>query len=256
MKPRYYIISGIIAYLVFLIVSIPAAPVMAQIQNHVPTISIQGVSGSLWNGSAAAITVNQQHTINNTHWQINGWRLFTGTLSAHIETRYQQQDFSGDFGIRPAGSVLAKDVSARLDAATLTQLAQIPLAKLSGTIAIQLDRLEWQPEQVPRITGSVDWNDAAVTVAEEARLGNLKINITQSDDQPVHATFSNTGGDIKLDGEANVSEDGAYTLDLNLVPSQGASENIRSSLGLFAKPKPNGSFQLENHGNLKQFGLI
>jgi hypothetical protein len=100
------------------------------------------------------------------------------------------------------------------------------------------------------------WKNATVSVAETARLGDLRIDITESDTQTLHASISNKGGEIKLEGEANVSEDGAYSLQLNLLPSQGASSNIRSSLGMFAKPKPDGSYQLENNGNLKQFGLI
>lgn len=256
MKKRYFIISGIIAYLVFLIISIPAAPVLSQLHRYLPEISIQGVSGSLWNGSAAAITINRQQTLNNTDWRFNGWHLFKGEISAHINTHYQQQAVSGDFDAHPSGKITARNVNATMDAATLAQLARIPLAQFSGSISLKIDQLEWQQGQVPRATGRLQWNSAAVTVSETAKLGDIVITLTENKTQPLHANISNQGGDIKLEGEANVSEDGAYSLKLNMLPNRSASSNVRSSLGMIAKPKPNGSYELNNNGNLKSFGLI
>lgn len=256
MKTRHYIISGISAYLFFLIITVPAAPVLALLQSYLPSVSIQGVSGGLWNGNAAAITINRQHTLNNTDWQLNGWRLFSGELSAQINTQYQQQPISGLVGVRPSGTITARDVSASMDAATLAQLAQLPIAELSGKVALQIAQLEWQQHKIPRLTGVVHWNRATVTVAETAELGDLVIDITENTTQPLHASIRNRGGQIKLEGEANVGEDGAYSLQLNMLPNQNASSNIRSSLGLIGKAQQNGSYQLDNNGNLKQFGLI
>lgn len=256
MKKRYYIITGIVAYLGFLLVSIPAAPVLAQLQNYLPSVSIQGISGSLWQGSAVSITINRQHTLQNTNWQLNTWRLFTGEVNADINTHYQQEPISGTIGIRATGTVTAQNIRARMIAATVAELTQLPLAELAGTFALNIDQLVWQPQQVPRLNGILHWNNAAVTVAETAELGDLTINITENDAQPLHASISNNGGQIKLEGEANVDEDGVYSLQLNMLPNQSASSNLRSSLGLLAKPKSDGSYQLENTGNLKQFGLI
>jgi general secretion pathway protein N len=256
MKKRYFIISGIIAYLVFLIISVPAAPVLSQLQRYIPAVSIQGVSGSLWNGRAAAITINQQYTLDNTGWNFSGWRLFKGEVSAKINTHYQQQAVSGNFDIHPSGKITAHNVNASMEAATLAQLARIPLAELSGSISLKIDQLEWQPGQVPRASGRLQWNSAAVTVSETARLGDIVITLTENKRSPLQASISNRGGEIKLEGEANVSEDGNYSLKLNMLPDKNASRNVRSSLSMIAKPMPNGSFQLNNNGNLKTFGLI
>ena len=256
MKKRYFIISGIIAYLVFLIISVPAAPVLSQIQRYLPEISIQGISGSLWNGSAAAITIDRQQTLNNTDWQFNGWRLFTGKISAHINTHYQQQVINGDFDIHPSGEITARNVNASIEAATLAQLARIPLAELSGSVSLKIDQFKWQQGQVPHAVGRLLWNNAAVTVSETARLGDIAIALTDDKKSPLHASIINRGGEIKLEGEANVSEDGTYSLKLNMLPNKSASSNVRSSLGMIAKPRPNGSYQLNDNGNLKSFGLI
>lgn len=256
MKKPYFIISGISAYLVFLIISMPAAPVLSQVHRYLPQISIQGISGSLWNGSVAAITINQQQTLNNTDWHLNGWHLFKGQISAHIKTHYQEQSISGDFDIHPSGKITAQNVSASMEAATLAQLARIPMAELNGSVSLNIDQLEWQQGQVPRASGRLLWNNAAVTVSETATLGDIIIAFTENKKSPLEASISNRGGDIKLEGEANVSEDGTYTVRLNMSPNRSASSNVRRSLGMIAKPGPGGSYQLNNNGNLKSFGLI
>lgn len=256
MKKRYFIISGIIAYLVFLIVSMPAAPVLSQLQRYLPAVSIQGISGSLWNGNATVITINRQQTLNNTAWHFNGWYLFKGQISAHIKTHYQEQIVSGDFDLHPSGKITAQNVSASMEAATLAQLARIPLAELSGSVSLKIDQLEWQQGQVPRASGHLQWNNAAVTVSETARLGNITIALAENKKSPLQASISNRGGDIKLEGDANVSEDGNYSLKLKMLPNKSASSNVRRSLGMIAKPRPDGSYQLNNNGNLKSFGLI
>ena len=256
MKKRYYIISGIIAYLVFLVISVPAAPVLSQLQRYIPAMSIQGVSGSLWNGRAAEITINRQQTLNNTSWRLNGWPLFKGEVSAHISTHYQQQAVSGDFGLDPSGKITAHNVSASMEAATLAQLARLPLAELDGSVSLKIDQLEWQQGRVPRISGRLQWNNAAVSVSETAHLGDVSIALTENEKSPLQAIISNRGGEIKLEGTANVSEDGNYSLKLNMLPDKSASRNVRSSLGMFAKPGPGGSYQLNDNGNLKSFGLI
>ncbi len=256
MKKRYFIISGIITYLVFLIISMPAAPVLSQLHRFLPSVSIQGISGSLWDGSAAAITINRQYTLNNTDWNFRGWHLFKGEVSAQINTHYQQQAVSGNFDIHPSGKITAHNVNAGMEAATLAQLARLPLAELSGRVSLKIDQLEWQQGRVPHAVGRLQWNNAAVTVAETARLGDIVIALTKNQKWPLHASISNRGGEIKLEGEANVSEDGNYSLNLNMLPDKSASSNVRSSLSMIAKPRPNGSYQLNNNGNLKTFGLI
>ncbi len=256
MKKRYFILSAILAYLVFLIALVPAAPVLALVQNYVPAFSVQGVSGSLWTGKAATISINHQHTLTSNSWQFNGWRLFLGELSLDLTSQYQQRLLSTELALQLSGQLTARDIKASISAATLAQLAQLPLAELGGEISLQFERLVWKASQVPRAIGILRWHNASITVAETADLGNVSIVLTEGVAQPVLARISNQGGQIKLDGEANVGEDGEYHAQLTMLPNSDASANIRNSLGMIAKPKPGGRYQIDHSGNLKQFGLM
>lgn len=256
MKKRVYIITGIITYLVFLIASAPAEPILSQLQKQFPEVSMQGISGLLWNGSAQSITINRQHVLLDTDWDFDAWRLFTGEISARIHTQYQQQPVIADIGVDLSGKIIARNVITRMDAAKAAQLARIPFGKFDGDVTVHLSQLVWQPQQVPRATGELQWNNASITVAETVSLGNISITLDEGSSAPLSALIKNIGGQIRLDGNADVSEDGNYTLKLNMLPEKTANNNIRSSLGMFAKPQANGSYQLDNSGNLKQYGLI
>lgn len=256
MKKRYYLLAGGLAYLVFLIAGIPASLVATQLNKRIPTISITGVNGSLWNGSAQSVIIKPQKRLDNLDWNTQIFRLLTGELSATIKTFYQQHEINADVGVTLFGNIVARNVQAQMNASDVAKLAQIPMAEFSGNIDLQLDNVQWQQHQVPLIKGTILWSDAAITVAEKAKLGTVSIKLSDDDSYPLTADINNEGGDIKLEGQANVSDDGRYVLELDMLPTSQASRNIRSSLGMFAKPQPNGGFRLSNNGNLKQFGLM
>ena len=69
------------------------------------------------------------------------------------------------------------------------------------------------------------------------------------------AVISNKGGMISISGSATITDNKAYTLDIDFKPEATASANITQSLGMFARRLPNGSYQLKQNGNLRQFGL-
>ena len=71
MKPRYYVLAGVLAYFILLIYTVPAAPLYRLIQGELPGVRLDTVSGSLWSGKAAAL-VTPQLTLQQVSWSFNG----------------------------------------------------------------------------------------------------------------------------------------------------------------------------------------
>ena len=85
-------------------------------------------------------------------------------------------------------------------------------------------------------------------------LGQIEINLSP-EQKDMKAVISNKGGMISISGSATITDNKLYTLDIELKPETTASNNIKQSLGMFARRLPNGVYQLKQNGNLKQFGL-
>ena len=255
MRKRYYFFTGIVAYLLFLITTIPAAPVIGLVKDRIP-VSISNVSGTLWNGRAGMLSSRQNIKLHNIEWSFVAWRLLLAKLSFDVAAVYNDAPVSTRLSSGITGTLAVSQLNMKLDAAQLASLISLPLGELSGELDLNIDNALIAAGAVPRVNGSVNWNRAAITVAETADLGNIAITINESEESPLAARIKNSGGHLALNGDFTTTEQGDYSLQLTMKPNASASSNLESSLGMFAKKQRSGDFLLNNKGNLKQLGLM
>lgn len=255
MKKRYYILTAIFSYLALLIITVPASSLSKMVNDNSP-VSIQGVSGTLWNGEAYIITINNKVRLNNTEWSVSFWKLFLGQLAIDVNSHHSDNAITAELGSSFLGRFFINNLTAKLSAEDAAQIADIPLVKLSGLISLNIENAHWKQGELPQASGTINWSDAIVTVAESASLGNVSIVLGESEQHLLNADIKNQGGDIKLSGTAKLIPEADYSVNIVLTPTASASDNIKNSLGLFAKKQRNGEFHLNNSGSLNTFGLI
>ena len=78
----------------------------------------------------------------------------------------------------------------------------------------------------------------------------------ESDDHFLTADIKNQGGDIRINGDAKLIPEADYVINISLLPTATANNNIRQSLKLFAKKQSNGAYLINNTGSLDQIGLL
>jgi general secretion pathway protein N len=251
MKKKYYIFTAIVSYLLLLIATIPARPVTDLISANSP-VSIQGVSGTLWSGKAYLITAQNNIKVSKTEWSFNPWKLLLGKLAIDANAQFLDNAISAELGTSFLGRFFINNLSAKIAAEQVAQLANIPLVKLSGMISLDIESAEWKQGELPLATGEIRWNDAMVAVTDTASLGNVSIQLSESDQQLLNAEIKNQGGDIKISGTAELVPEADYAVDIKLLPTASANNNIRQSLGMFAQRQSNGEYTLKKSGQLKQ----
>lgn len=255
MKRRYYILIAIVSYTVLLLATIPAKQAAAIINANTP-VSMQGVSGTLWNGRAFIVTLNNSIQLERTEWDFSFWKLFIGQLALEINARYADNDVNAELGASFLGRVFINDLTATIPASEVAKLANIPLAQFSGTISLDIVSARWKQGELPSATGKVDWNNAEITVADTASLGNVAILLGESEQHLLRADISNQGGDISIIGNAELVPEANYAVDVKLMPTASASNNIKQSLAMFAKQQGSGEFLIKKTGPLNQIGLM
>ena len=250
MKKRHYILTAVISYVVLLIATIPAKPVI-DLVNRNTLANVQGVSGTLWDGRALLISINNIN-IDRTEWSFKLWKLFIGKVAVNINTQFSDNDINAEIGTSFLGRFFINDLYARVDAQQVAELANLPLVQLSGIISLDIESAQWKQGELPLANGEISWRDAAVTVADTASLGNVTILISESDQQLLTAEINNQGGDIKINGTAGLVPEADYTVDIKLLPTATANNNIKQSLGMFAQRQSNGEYTLNKTGSLNQ----
>ncbi len=251
MKKKYYYLTAIISYLVFLIITIPASTAMALLDDDSPVI-IQGISGTLWHGKAYSILINDTVKLNNTEWSVAAWKILSGRIAVQIDTHYQKNNVSGEIGTSFLGRIFINELTAKIRATDVAEVAAIPLAQLGGLISLDIAHAEWKQGELPLASGRVIWEDATVTVADTASLGNVTITLGESEQQQLSADIQNQGGDIKISGSAELLPEADYAVDIKLLPTASANNSIKQSLGLFAQKLNNGGYILKKSGPLSQ----
>jgi hypothetical protein len=254
MKKRTYIFVAITSYLVLLTASIPASLVTNMVNNS-GAATIQGASGTLWNGKAYTMLINNNIELKNTSWSFPLWKVLTGKIAININSQYLENDVSAEIGVSFSGNYFINNLKATISAQQIAQLANIPMAQLSGLISIDIDHAFWQQGELPLATGVINWNNAEVTVAETASLGNVTITLSESEQKLLKANIKNQGGDIKINGVAELVADADYAVDIKLLPTASASDNIKQSLGFFAKKQNNGEYLLKHSGSLNKIAI-
>jgi len=251
MKKKHYILTAVISYFVLLIATIPAKPVTDLVNKNIP-VTIQGVSGTLWNGKAYVITTQDNIKINKTEWSFKPWKLLLGKIAVDVNAQFLDNDVSAELGTSFIGRYFINDLSAKIAAQEVAQLANIPLAQLSGIISLDIESAQWKQGELPLAEGEIKWTDAMVTVTDTASLGNILIQLGESEEQLLSAVIENQGGDIKISGTAGLVPEADYTVDLKLLPTASANNNIRQSLGFFAQKQSSGEYTLKKSGPLNQ----
>ena len=256
MKKHHYLAVAVLAYLFFVIAGTPASTVLTLLDDKFPDLKTQGVSGSVWNGAAKQITFQSKYIIEQVNWSFCGWCLLTGEASFNVDAQYRQRPAHAQLGIGISGKMIARRLQTELDAKFIAELANIPFGELEGILAINLDILSWRQGEVPRAEGMLNWHNAAITVAETVNLGEVLIELSDSNDNPLTAAISNSSGQLNVNGDAHITDEANYELELKLAPSKKSSKNLRNSLSMIAKKQSDGSFLVINKGHLNQLGIM
>lgn len=254
MRTRHYFVIGIAAYLIFLLSTIPAAPIIGLIRDRLP-VTVNNISGSLWSGQASIIITNRL-ILNNANWSFLPTHLLLAKIAIDVDADLNNRPLTTRLSAGMSGNLAVKDLETSLGAAELASVLVLPLGELSGEFQFRINKAHFQPGSVPRIDGTVDWYQAAVTIAETADLGNVTIVVNENETSPITASISNKGGQLSLEGGLSTDEIGQYTLKLTMMPNASATNNLINSLAMFGKKQRNGAFMVVNNGNLKQLGLM
>lgn len=256
MKQRHYIIIAIVSYLIFTLINTPAATVLSLVEDNMNIpVKFYGVQGSIWDGRSDRVMIQGQQPLDNLHWSINPLSLLLASLSADIQAQVQQQNIVGSIRLGPTGNLSGSDIRARLDASQVQQMLAMPFGELAGVFNIDIESLQWSGTGLPEARGTIEWQNAGLTIVESVDLGHVDMNIKPGKDGTLEATLKNRKGDLGIEGNASLADNNNYMVDVTFIPQNNARNSIKESLAMFARRQSNGSYRLRKSGNLKQLGL-
>jgi general secretion pathway protein N len=202
-----FAILGVVAYLVFLVVNLPAAWLgYALERSSAGALALGEPRGTVWKGQGAlAVRAGSSyHSVADVEWRCNPLSVFTGRLAVALSGAAPGASLRANlgFGLR---SLRLQNVEASAPAAILEPaVPAAALAKLEGRLRVLADSLEIGPASVQG-AATVEWSGAGATGI--ARIGDYRLQITGSGEQ-ASIKLATLRGDLRVngDGEWRASE--------------------------------------------------
>ena len=245
---------GLLAYVVFLVLTFPAARVYVywKAQDDAPAgLALAGISGSVWNGRADMAVIDGQR-FQAVTWQLHPWAILTGRVAADWSLKVDDGFGRGEAAAGLGGGLTLDAVEAKLP---IAQLPGRTLAALrpSGTLNLNLRDVEWDGAALVSATGRLVWSGAGVNLIQDLALGDLALDLETTDGE-VKGVLADAGGPLEATGLLTLKADGSYEFTASLA-ARGNDPKLLQALRTLGRVGPDGKVQVTNKGTMASLGL-
>ena len=200
MKPWQAVLTGVAAYVVFLLATAPAAKLLPLVQPRLGGVQLAGVDGTLWSGSAAVAAANPVQ-LQDVQWRLRPLALLLGRAEVALEASWQGRPAAALAGKALFGGSYLADVSATLPAPDVLRWLEVRQVSVEGNLALDLARLEWPADgALPAITGAASWTPARVSAPVEVALGSAQLD-TVAEQGVTRGKLKTSGGALLVDAD-------------------------------------------------------
>jgi general secretion pathway protein N len=241
-------------YLVFLVATFPATRLTSTLQTK--GILVSGVSGSIWNGRAAALQVNGL-TLGATEWSISSWRLLIGTLSVDIHTKRDDGYIDATARATLSGSLTLHRLRASLPVNALSSLG-LPgggTAGWSGTLQLNLDKLAFANRWPTEIRGTIEAANLVGPAQQPTQLGGYRITFPAPNSGATGGAIqgalqSMDDAPLEVVGTVRLTPDRNYVIDAQVATRASAPSNMVKALQYLGPPDAQGKRPFSFAGTL------
>ncbi|MDE1960109.1 MAG: type II secretion system protein N [Xanthomonadaceae bacterium] len=247
--------KGLRRFILFLIVLIalgaigvatcPASFAWRFAASRAGALTLDGLSGTVWNGHAASASVFGT-ALGALDWQLHPLPLLQGVVAAQLDLHGGEVTGSGAVAREADGSLNVGVATIHLPASLAAPVLDIPLLQLLGQIDINIAQMRVQGAWPTAAQGTILWRNAAVAGAAQASLGDLQAQFASAPGGSIAGTAHDRGGPLQLDGTFRIDA-GGYDVRAKLA-ARDANPQVLGALRYIGQPQGDGTTLLLIHG--------
>ncbi|MGI9279875.1 MAG: type II secretion system protein N [Endozoicomonas sp.] len=239
-----------VSYTGFMLAELPAAFVW-NYAPKMPGIELEGLSGSVWSGSAQELTLNGVE-LQEVTWDLKPSALLTGKIKADLEVG---DDFSAVVGeatvTYSTQGVTIEDLEADASADWLQQLAPMPVpATARGNINLVADTLVYEQGQCVELDGRLAWERGRIS----SPLGDVKLGKANADlsckGNTLEGKIRQSSEFLTTDAVFSFDFNGSYSLSGKVSEGKALPENIKNGMKVLGRPDSQGRYPLTFRGRI------
>jgi hypothetical protein len=231
-----YVIFGLVFYLLFLIIEMPASWFAWGLNRYTQgTVRLDPTAGSLWGGKGRLVIhypPTTPHDFGHTEWRINPLWLIVGRVQLTLQTSHGDRQIKTTLGVA-RNSFMLKDIEAEFPAAFAAQL-YTPLSLISpqGKVRINAEDLTLSPDKIEG-AAALEWLNAGSGLSSVQPLGDYRLEITGAD-KNASLKLATLRGDLEFTGQGQwQTRTGQVQINGSAMPRAraGELESLLSMLG-------------------------
>ncbi len=241
------LLLGIGSYLLFLVVTFPAAYAYKAISGRLNGVSLSGIEGTLWSGSARHLQAGKIQ-LQEIHWQVRFWPLLMGRAELALDSRDKGMNFETYLGSTLGGKRYLRQLQGRFPVAAVQRMTPYPVPVLDGELVFEGVDVALAEGKLVEGEGVARWQNAAIKMGTPIPLGSFSLEL-KTEGQQIGGQLRDTGGPLQAEGSVAVTPDGAYHFKGVFTPRDGSSDLARK-LRMLGAPDASGGYTLEYSGKL------
>jgi general secretion pathway protein N len=191
-----------------------------------PFVSMNGIQGTVWNGSALEFSTNGVY-LRDLRWRARPLQLLTGKLLYQVTGSPPSGFFESEVAIRPGGKVTLRNLSASVPLQMFERASGI--SGLRGTASLQFERLELVNGGPSAMDGELEASDIVIPPLARTSLGGYRAEFfTQNNG--ITGSVEDTDGVYDLAGSLQISNDRSYQFLGKVMAKPGTSADLKQKL--------------------------
>lgn len=247
-------VSGLVLLVALCLVAafLPASTALGLVQDRMRDVRMEGVSGSVWNGRADALTVRER-ALGAFTWTLSPRALLSRRVDADITLDGPELKADGFVSLSGPGSLQLRGMRASVDAQRLQGVLDVPALVFQGRVEFDLRELVVDQYFPAKVEGSALWRDARVGGSADARLGDIRADFATEGVGAIAGTVTDSGGPLSIEGGRFSAGLQGISAEATLRARDGDAAVLRA-LQYIGQPQDDGSSRLEIRGRLNRVG--
>lgn len=241
-----YLAVGAAVYLLVLVINFPAGFVRDRLQAALPGLELGTVSGSVFSGHSSPANF-RGFPLGTVTWQLRPLALFLLRIEYGLSFAHPDNNGRLNIGVGPGGNVHGSALEMQLAPAPLVNRFSPMELDASGMLNISLASFEIENGQLQELSGTADWQAAAIESPLLLPLGDIGLNLENNADTIIGTVVD--GGELGLSGDIVLAPGGRYDVDLLLRPADSVDAATRNLLASMMQSNSSGDYILKTTGS-------
>jgi len=254
-RGRQLIYIGVIAYILFLIATIPASFLSGYILPSIQSarmVKLNSMHGSIWKGYAVNANVNRLD-LGRLDWNTSVWGLLLGDVDMKLKFNNGDARGSGYLSMGFGGKISAEDVDMQFPSEMLQPLIYGMPISISGNLRGNIKSFEYRQGKIFKNEGRIVWRSAALRAPQNIELGDFLIILEPVNNDTKIKITAEKNSPVVADIGINVKGNGEYRLNGSLEARDQSQQHITEALRMIGRADSSGKFWVSYAGQMRGF---